>query len=154
MTCNMDENFLYAYEDGTIDPLEKIFVEEHLKHCSKCRKQLEIINNIEKNLSMIQNNFPVPDRLSIISQMVAENCIESIENKDSSVRRQNYRENMKSIGDIIIRSQFLKNNNPYNKAINKCVKAVVSAAEKPAKKYIRGKMAKFNLLKILKVADE
>ena len=152
MTCNMDEYYLYAYDDGTIDPLEKIFVEEHLKHCSKCRKQLEIIKSIEKNLSMIQ--FPVPDRLSEISQMVAENCIESVENKDSRVKRQNYRESMKSIGNIIIRSQFLKNNNPYNKAINKCVKAAVSAAEKPAKKYIRKKMAKFNLLKILKVADE
>jgi hypothetical protein len=152
MTCNMDEYYLYAYDDGTIDPLEKIFVEEHLKHCSKCRKQLEIIKSIENGLSMIQ--FPVPDRLSEISQMVAENCIESVENKDSRVKRQNYRENMKSIGNIIIRSQFLKNNNPYNKAINKCVKAAVSAAEKPAKKYIRKKMAKFNLLKILKVADE
>lgn len=152
MTCNMDEYYLYAYDDGTIDPLEKIFVEEHLKHCSKCRKQLEIIKSIENGLSMIQ--LPVPDRLSEISQMVAENCIESVENKDSRVKRQNYRENMKSIGNIIIRSQFLKNNNPYNKAINKCVKAAVSAAEKPAKKYIRKKMAKFNLLKILKVADE
>lgn len=151
MTCNMDENLLYAYEDGTIDPLEKIFVEEHLKHCGKCRRQLEIIKNIEKNLKMAENKLKVPDRLSIISQMVAENCIKNIENKDSRVRRRNYGENMKSIRNVIIRSQFVKNNNPYNKAVNKCVKVMAATAEKPVKKYIKKKMAKFDLLKVLKV---
>lgn len=151
MICNMDEDLLYAYEDGTIDPLEKIFVEEHLKCCSKCRTQLEIIKSIEKNLEMIKDEFPVPDRLSKISQMVAENCIESIENKDSRIKRQNYREDMKSIGNVIIRSQFLRNKNPYNKAVNKCVKTVVEAAEISTKKYIKKKAAKINLLKMLKV---
>lgn len=151
MICNMDEYLLYAYEDGTIDPLEKIFVEEHLKHCSKCRTQLEIIKNIEKKLQMIQDELPVPDRLSVISQMVAENCIESIENKDPIVRLRNYSEEVKSIGNVIIRSQFLKSKNPYNKAVNKRVRRVLAAAETSTRKYIKKKAAKYNLLKMLKV---
>lgn len=151
MICNMDEYLLYAYEDGTIDPLEKIFVEEHLKHCSKCRTQLEIIKNVEKKLQMVQSDFPVPDRLSIISQMVAENCIESIEDKDPIVRLRNYREEMKSIGNVIMRSQFLKNKNPYNKAVNKRALRVLAAAETSARKYIKKKVSKYNPLKMLKV---
>lgn len=151
MTCNMDEKFLYDYEDGTIDPLEKIFVEEHIKHCNKCKKQLKIIKTIENGLKAAPNKTSVPDKLSVISQMVAENCITRIENEDPSVRRRNYKENMKALRSVIINTQFLQNNNPYNKAVKKCIKVVATAAEKPAKDYIKKKMSKFNVFKMLKV---
>jgi predicted anti-sigma-YlaC factor YlaD len=40
MECNIDKYLLYEYMDKTIDPLERIFLEQHLKTCTGCRKDL------------------------------------------------------------------------------------------------------------------
>ncbi len=41
MSCNkMDTTLLQDYIDETIEPLEKIFVESHLKTCKECRREL------------------------------------------------------------------------------------------------------------------
>ncbi len=38
--CKLDEFLLQEYLDDTIDPLEKIVLEEHLQGCTYCRKEL------------------------------------------------------------------------------------------------------------------
>jgi hypothetical protein len=38
--CKFDEFLLHEYLDKTIDPLEKIILEEHLKYCASCRREL------------------------------------------------------------------------------------------------------------------
>ncbi|MBB6218844.1 hypothetical protein HNQ80_005019 [Anaerosolibacter carboniphilus] len=38
--CKFDEFLLQEYLDGTIDVLEKIILEEHLKSCAYCRREL------------------------------------------------------------------------------------------------------------------
>ncbi len=40
MECKIDKYLLYEYMDKTIDPLEKIFLEQHLKTCTHCRKDI------------------------------------------------------------------------------------------------------------------
>ncbi len=40
MDCKIDANLLQDYLEGTIEPLDKIIIEEHLKLCSDCRNQL------------------------------------------------------------------------------------------------------------------
>ncbi|SHN86960.1 zf-HC2 domain-containing protein [Desulfitobacterium chlororespirans] len=40
MTCKLDKLLLQDLLDGTIDPLEKLLVDEHLKICPECRKDL------------------------------------------------------------------------------------------------------------------
>lgn len=41
MSCDkIDASLLQDYLDNTIDPLEKIFVQNHLKICDKCRREL------------------------------------------------------------------------------------------------------------------
>ncbi len=41
MSCEkMEQELLQDYLEGTIDPLEKIFVEKHLNICGKCRREL------------------------------------------------------------------------------------------------------------------
>lgn len=40
MECKIDKYLLYEYLDKTIDPLEKIFLEQHLKDCIQCRKDI------------------------------------------------------------------------------------------------------------------
>lgn len=41
MSCNkIDTTLLQDFIEETIDPLEKIFVESHLKTCKECRREL------------------------------------------------------------------------------------------------------------------
>lgn len=41
MTCDkIDASMLQEYLENTIDPLEKIFVENHLTICKECRREL------------------------------------------------------------------------------------------------------------------
>ena len=41
MSCDkVDASLLQEYLESTIDPLEKIFVENHLKICKECRREL------------------------------------------------------------------------------------------------------------------
>ncbi|EPR13941.1 anti-sigma factor family protein [Ruminiclostridium papyrosolvens] len=41
MDCDkVDASLLQEYLESTIDPLEKIFVENHLKICKECRREL------------------------------------------------------------------------------------------------------------------
>ena len=38
--CTMEHGLLQDFAEGTIEPLERVFVEEHLKSCQACRKVL------------------------------------------------------------------------------------------------------------------
>lgn len=40
MSCKLNAELLQELLEGTIDPVERIFVEEHLKTCHQCRKDL------------------------------------------------------------------------------------------------------------------
>lgn len=40
MECKIDKYLLYEYLDKTIDPLERIFLEQHIKECTHCRKDI------------------------------------------------------------------------------------------------------------------
>lgn len=40
MTCKLDKTLLQDLLEGIIDPVEKLFVEEHLKSCQECRIEL------------------------------------------------------------------------------------------------------------------
>ena len=41
MSCSFDKDILRRLARGKIEPLEKVFLEEHIKKCSECRSYLE-----------------------------------------------------------------------------------------------------------------
>lgn len=45
--CRMDPDVLQDYIDGTIEPLEKIVLEEHLRVCSDCRIELNRLKIVD-----------------------------------------------------------------------------------------------------------
>jgi len=49
--CNMNKQLLYSYADDSIEPLEKIILEEHLKYCEECTDELIKIRNMEYELT-------------------------------------------------------------------------------------------------------
>lgn len=152
MSCKLDKKFLYSYADNTIDPLEKIFVDEHLKYCDECTKALELIYSIDKNLSTMEDDLVFPERLSTISELIAENCISQIEENNLKLKLQNNYRVYKSFKQNIKNSRKLYKKNPFNKFIHKGINNSINFIEKPIKKSITKKIKKTKLFKLFNVS--
>jgi hypothetical protein len=148
MDCKLDKNLLYAYADKTIDPLEKIFVEEHLKYCDACKKDLDVIYLIDENLNNIQEDLILPERLSMISKLVVENCLAQTDQEDFKSKVENLYSSYKEINKTIKDSQNLYKLNPFNKFIYKSVNKSIDYMKKPVKKYVKKKVAKISLFNL------
>ena len=151
MSCKLDKQLLYSLADNTIEPLEKIFVEEHLKYCVECKKELELIKRLDKELNEYEFEIPIPERVSTLSQLLVENCINKMENEDTKLKNYNYNEEMKLLKKTIIDSYKVPYNNPYNKFIERNLTRAVGIIGKPVKKYYDGKISKIKILKLFKV---
>lgn len=67
--CKMDLNLLQDYIDGTIEPLERVVLEEHLRVCADCRKELNRLKLIDwdlKNFFAETGEIPVPEELAVL----------------------------------------------------------------------------------------
>ena len=151
MSCKLDKQLLYSLADNTIEPLERIFVEEHLKYCDECNKELQQIKEIDNRLNELEFEIPIPEKLSVLSQLLAENCVDQMENDDINLRRQNYEEEMKLIKRTIIEAYKSPFNNPYNKFFEDKLTKAAGVIGKPVKSYCNKKMSKIKLLKFFKV---
>ena len=154
--CKLNKELLYNYSDGTIEPLEKIIVEEHLKYCSECREELREIQEFDTCLENFDfEDIEIPDKLSSLSELIAENCINEAERNDSKLQYCNYNEGMQLIKETAKKGYKLRYNNPYNKTIRKNVDGSFKIVKKAAKKYCENKFkksrfSKSTLYKILK----
>lgn len=151
MSCKLDKQLLYSLADNTIEPLERIFVEEHLKYCNECKKELEQIKEIDKGLNELDFEISIPEKLSVLSELLAENCVDQMENKDLILRKRNYDEEMKLLKRTIIEAYKAPYNNPYNKFLEDKLTKAAGVISKPVKNYCNKKMSKIKLLKLFKV---
>ncbi len=151
MSCKLDKQLLYSLADNTIEPLERIFVEEHLKYCDECKKELELAEKLEKELNEFEFEMPIPERLSTLSQLLADNCINQIENEDENLKNRNYNEEMKLLKRTIIEAYKAPYNNPCNKYIEEKLTKAAGVIGKPVKNYCNKKMSKIKILKLFKV---
>lgn len=149
MKCTVDESLLYSYLDGTIETLEKIFFEEHLKHCEKCNKELNIIKLIDESLLSLEND--IPERLSLLSELIVENCMQELEGESLKVKISNYFHDVRTFSSIVINSQNMYYEDPVNNFVKSNILKASKVALKPIKHYINKKKLKFSLLKLLKV---
>nr|WP_114297735.1 zf-HC2 domain-containing protein [Anaerobacterium chartisolvens] len=71
MNCNLDKSLLQDLLEGIIDPIEKIVVEEHLKCCSECRRELSELKLLLWDLNN-KDNYEVefPDELDDIKEAI------------------------------------------------------------------------------------
>lgn len=151
MSCKLDKQLIYSLADNTIEPLERIFVEEHLKYCDECKKELQQIKELDNVLSELELEIPISEKLSVLSQLIAENCIDQMENEDINLRRQNYEEEMKLLKRTIIDAYKAPFNNPYNKFFEDKLTKAAGVIGKPVKNYCNKKMSKIKILKVFKV---
>lgn len=151
MICKLDKQLIYSLADNTIEPLERIFVEEHLKYCDECKKELQQIKELDNGLSELEFEIPIPEKLSVLSQLLVENCIDQMENEDINLRRKNYEEEMKLLKRTIIDAYKVPFNNPYNKFFEDKLTKAAGIIGNPVKNYCNKKMSTIKILKLFKV---
>ena len=77
MECKFDSDLIQMYIDGTIEPLEKIFVVEHLKVCKKCRKELTQFKLLYYELENMEEPEEVPEELENVRDIVLDNIFDA-----------------------------------------------------------------------------
>lgn len=79
MECNFDKTILHEFIDNSIDPLEMIFLSEHIKHCKSCEKELNILYETDKKLKSFYNReTKFPNRLYDIGELVIQNISDEV----------------------------------------------------------------------------
>lgn len=151
MVCKFDEMLLYSFVDNTIEPLEKIFVEEHLKYCTHCKKELEEIYLFDEKLEKIDFDIPIPERLSVLSKLVLENCISGKEYNSEKLYYKKYLIHMESVRQVVKYSKRAGFNNPYTRFIEDKINKVKYKITSSTKEYCKVKFSGNKIFKILKV---
>jgi Predicted integral membrane protein len=78
MGCKIDDNLLQEYIDGMLDPLQKVIVEEHLKVCPDCRREVTEMKLLLWEIDSIGNQ-----KIDVPAEAVnmIENVIDRVENE-------------------------------------------------------------------------
>ncbi|MBU3154869.1 zf-HC2 domain-containing protein [Clostridium estertheticum] len=151
MCCKFDKELLYAFDDKTIQPLEKIFLEEHIKYCTDCQKDLKLINIINQNIKDEFINIKFPDKLSTISRLVTENCISEMEKTTIKSKIHNIIKTYCGINKAIKGSSVVYKHNPYNNFIDNKIETTFNFIKRPIKYMVKNKLAEISILKKLKL---
>lgn len=76
MDCKFDKEIIHKYIDNTIDPLELIFLKEHIKVCEDCRNELELMNKLDGSLYGYFDEMQPHEMLEDFSLSVLNKCYE------------------------------------------------------------------------------
>lgn len=151
MSCKFDEKLLYAYVDKTIEPLEKIFVEEHLKYCAKCREEVKFIKLMDAKIKESFNEAQEPENLDDFVDLIIDNCMNETD-EDLNLSLQNYFKDMNAARKSLLQCYSVVYKNPYNEVLNKAVMFPVKETQKALKSYIDKKLPLIGKIKkLLKV---
>lgn len=151
MGCKFNKELLYSYDDNTIEPLERIFVEEHIRYCPDCQNDLKLIKLVNESINDELFNFDFPDKLSIISELVADNCISKLKDINSRMTINDFIETYKNISNVITESSSAYKNNPYNNFINNSIDTTFNYIKRPMKAIVKNKINNLNIFKKLKI---
>lgn len=79
MSCRFDKELIQKYIDNTIDPLEQLFLKEHVKCCAECSRDLELLMTAENELDKFFDSRIESKDLDFMIQTVVDDCIEELE---------------------------------------------------------------------------
>lgn len=78
MACRMDRVLLEEYVDGMLTKLEKLLVEEHIKTCTSCRKQLTEMKLLFWEIENIAHEeIEIPKELVQVGEKLINEFVES-----------------------------------------------------------------------------
>ena len=74
--CRMDPDLLQEYIDGTIGTLEKVVLEEHLRVCPDCQRELNRLKIMDWDLGeFFEEKTALPPELSVLRATVLNRCL-------------------------------------------------------------------------------
>ena len=82
MSCRFDREIIQKYADNTIDPLEFIFLKEHINYCGECRKELDMVMTLENQLAkLFDDDYGVRD-LDLLIPKLVDNCMSEVNKRE------------------------------------------------------------------------
>jgi hypothetical protein len=121
MTCRFDREIIQKYADNTIDPLELIFMKEHINYCNECRAELDLIMNLEDQLDKFFNDDSDIKDLDMLITSLVDDCMSELNKREKlkyALRRS--LEIGNGIMDNTVRFvEFLPGSKPLGKGISK-----------------------------------
>jgi len=73
--CKVGQELLNEYIDGTIEPVAGLVLEEHLKLCPQCRRELNRLKIVDWELSRFFNEqIEIPPELTLLKSAVWQAC--------------------------------------------------------------------------------
>lgn len=121
MTCRFDREIIQKYADNTIDPLELIFLKEHINYCNECREELDLIMDLEDRLDKFFNDDSDTKDLDMLITSLVDDCMSELNKREKlkyALRRS--LEIGSDIMDNTVRFvEFLPGSKPLGKGVRK-----------------------------------
>lgn len=82
MSCGFDREIIHKYVDNTIDPLEFIFLKEHMNYCGECRRELDTIMTLENELEKFFDDDTEVKDLDLLIANLVDDCMDELSRKE------------------------------------------------------------------------
>ncbi|MEA4846592.1 MAG: hypothetical protein VB106_05085 [Clostridiaceae bacterium] len=82
MSCGFDREIIQKYADNTIDPLEFIFLKEHINYCGECRKELDMVMTLESELEKLFDDDSEVRDLDIMITRLVDDCMRELNKRE------------------------------------------------------------------------
>jgi len=136
MSCKLDKILLQDLMEGTIDPVERIFVEEHLKTCTGCRRELTELKLLFWDLNnKVNYEIDMPEELDTIKDAVLKEVCEKNPRRTASVLMEQQRKTLKASGKFL---EFVPGVKEGGNIIKEGAKAAPSAIGKASIGLLKG----------------
>lgn len=136
MDCKFDKFLLQDLLEGIIDPLEKIFVEEHLKTCKECRKELTELKLLFWDLADKANyDITIPAELDHLKDSILERVAGKTSKSATEIVIDIQRQNARASGMFL---DYIPGAKTGNRLVKEGVKAAPSAIGKLSKGLLKG----------------
>lgn len=82
MSCRFDREIIQRYADNTIDPLEFIFLKEHINYCGECRKELDLTVTLENEMGKLFDDAYEERNLDLLITELVDDCMYEVNKKE------------------------------------------------------------------------
>lgn len=140
MSCGFDREIIQKYADNTIEPLEFIFLKEHINYCSECRKELEMLMTLENGLHEFFNDDSEVKDMDLDISGIVDDCMRELNKREKL--KYALKRSIESGKRIIDNSARFAGFLPGSKYIAKRVKRTASSAGNIVKSYAKKEVKK------------
>jgi hypothetical protein len=136
MNCKLDRVLLQDLLEDIIDPAEKLFVEEHLKTCKECRKELAELKLLFWDLNNKSNyEITLPAEVDQIKDAILERAAGKVSQSTSKIILDIQRRNVRAAGMFL---DYVPGVKAGNRLFKDGMKAAPTVIGKVSKRLING----------------